>query len=116
MIYEKITKIVAEILSKFLKMVTLTHACHANVLASRVARWYIFKPKIQIWVNFERPAMEDCIFYGHLVKFSPFDTVYDHLVYVHPFWYIFAVVVCCTKKNLATLLASLTIFHRFVAM
>jgi hypothetical protein len=25
-------------------------------------------------------------------------------------------VFCCTKKNLATLLASLTIFHRFVAM
>jgi hypothetical protein len=114
MIYEKIPKIAAEILLKFLKMVTLTHACHANVLASRVARWYIFKPKIQIWVNFERPAM--VYYYSHLVKVRPFGTFYDHLVYVHPFWYIFPVVFCCTKKNLATLLASLTIFHRFVAM
>jgi hypothetical protein len=25
------------------------------VFASRVARWFIFKPKIQIWVNFLGP-------------------------------------------------------------
>jgi hypothetical protein len=27
----------------------------------RVARWYIFKPKIKIWVNFEGLAMEDVV-------------------------------------------------------
>jgi hypothetical protein len=33
---------------------------------NRVARWYIFKPKIQIWVN--GLAIEDVgIFYCHLV-------------------------------------------------
>jgi hypothetical protein len=37
----------------------------------RVARWYIFKPKIPVWINFEGRAMEDLgIFYGHLVIFS----------------------------------------------
>jgi hypothetical protein len=35
----------------------------------RVARWYNFKTKIQIWVG-EGLAMEDVgIFYGHLVYF-----------------------------------------------
>jgi hypothetical protein len=27
----------------------------SNQLGVRVARWYIFKPKIQIWVNFGGP-------------------------------------------------------------
>jgi hypothetical protein len=41
---------------------------HTN---TRVARWFIFKPKILIWVNFERIAMEDVgIFYGNLVYFT----------------------------------------------
>jgi hypothetical protein len=34
--------------------------------------------------------MEDVgIFYGHLVKVRSFGTFNDHLVYFHPFWYIF---------------------------
>jgi hypothetical protein len=38
----------------------------------RVARWYIFKPKIQIWVNLGGGlALKDVvgIFCGHLVYF-----------------------------------------------
>jgi hypothetical protein len=34
---------------------------------SRVARWYIFKPKISIWVNFEGLGMEKVgIFYNSI--------------------------------------------------
>jgi hypothetical protein len=36
--------------------------------------------------------------YGHLVYIF-----YHHLVYILPFWYIFAVLVYCVHKNLATL-------------
>jgi hypothetical protein len=37
----------------------------------RVARWFIFKPKIQIWVNFEGPKIGKMdIFYGHLEYFT----------------------------------------------
>jgi hypothetical protein len=70
----------------------------------RVARWYIFKPKIQIWVNFGRSFNSGCwCFYGKFVystaKFIlwPFGTFRGLLVY-------FSVLVGCTEKNLATLL------------
>jgi hypothetical protein len=33
----------------------------------------------------------------------PFGLFYGHLVYFMVVWYIFTVLVCCTKKNLATL-------------
>jgi hypothetical protein len=47
------------------------------VRVSRIARWFIFKPKIQIWVNFRgpcnrRPWFILCpfgIFYGPLIYF-----------------------------------------------
>jgi hypothetical protein len=63
-----------------------------------VARWYIFKPKIQIWVNLGRScAMEDIgifstilsilrlngIFFGHFVHLG-----IGNLVYIFPFWYV----------------------------
>jgi transcriptional regulator of aromatic amino acid metabolism len=35
--------------------------------------------------------------------FRPFGIFYGHLVHVPSFWYILPVLVCCTKKNLATL-------------
>jgi hypothetical protein len=34
---------------------------------------------------------------------QPFVIFYGHLVYFVVSWYIFPVLVCCTKKNLATL-------------
>jgi hypothetical protein len=33
----------------------------------------------------------------------PFDIICDHFGIFFPSWYIFSVLVCCTKKNLATL-------------
>jgi hypothetical protein len=57
------------------------------------------------------------IFYGHLVYFKavwsilwPFGIFYDHLIYFMAIWYIFPVLVCCIKKNLATLRAVLKNF------
>jgi hypothetical protein len=52
---------------------------------TRVARWYIFRPIISIWVNFGVIAMKDVgKFYGHLVYFvvilvycSHFDVLYQ---------------------------------------
>jgi hypothetical protein len=37
---------------------------------TRVARWFVFKPKIQIWVNFGGSC--NGIFYGHSVHFTVF--------------------------------------------
>jgi hypothetical protein len=59
----------------------------------RVARWYIFKLKIQIWE-----------FWGHLVNFS-------HLVYFMAIWYIcwlsLYIFPRCSSKNLVTVSLSL---------
>jgi hypothetical protein len=50
------------------------------------------------------------IFYGHLVNFvvilvyfMPFGIFYAIWYILWSFWYIFPVLVCCTKQNLATL-------------
>jgi hypothetical protein len=60
---------------------------------TRVARWYIFRPIISIWVNFGVIAMKDVgKFYGHLVYFVVI------LVYIVP------ILMFYTKKNLATLI------------
>jgi hypothetical protein len=43
----------------------------------RVARWYFFKPKIQIWGNLGGLAIKDVgIFYVHLVILRPFAIFY----------------------------------------
>jgi hypothetical protein len=63
----------------------------SSYLSSRVARWFIFKPKIPIWVNFGGPYIGKClyilwpfgIFYGHLGYF------YDHSVHFVFHCYIF---------------------------
>jgi hypothetical protein len=68
------------------------HHHHASHLVS-VARWYIFKPKISNWVNFERSCKGRCsYFYGHFVYFrakwyilSPFCKFCGHLVYFSSF-------------------------------
>jgi hypothetical protein len=50
------------------------------------------------------------LFYGHLIYFTAnWYTCYDHLAYFVVIWYIFPVLVCCTKKNLATLDKSETV-------
>jgi hypothetical protein len=61
-------------------------------LCSRVARWFVFKPKIPNWVNF---GMENLgIYYDHLVYFTstgnilrPSGIFCGNLVYFSPFWY-----------------------------
>jgi hypothetical protein len=64
----------------------------------RVARWFVFKPKIPIWVNFEGPKIGKC---WNILW--PFGIFYGHLGYFKTIWYIFPVWVSCAKKNLATL-------------
>jgi hypothetical protein len=50
---------------------------------ARVVRWYIFKPKIPIWVNFGGPWNEKG-WYIH-----SFGIHYGHLVYFMAIWYTF---------------------------
>jgi hypothetical protein len=72
-------------------------------LESRVASWFVFKPKIQIWVNFGGPCTGRCRhilwtlgpFYNLLLYFWTFGIVRGNLVF-------FPVLVFCTKENLAT--------------
>jgi hypothetical protein len=59
----------------------------------RVARWFVFKPKIPIWVNFLGPEIGKCwyilwpfgIFYIHLGNFM---IIWVHCVLI---WYIFSI-------------------------
>jgi hypothetical protein len=81
---------------------------------TRVARWYIFKPKIPIWGNFGGPWNIQCWYI-----LWPFGKFYNHLVYFMAIWYILwefgqfsTVLVCCTKKNLATLVLTTLFFLR----
>jgi hypothetical protein len=75
-------------------------------LVTRVAGWYIFIPNITIYVNFVgycngrcwNILWPFCLFHGHLVGI-----LYGHLVYLLLIWYIFPILVYCTKKNLSTL-------------
>jgi hypothetical protein len=84
------------------------------LVSAWVARWFVFKPKIPIWVNFGGSCdgrfwyilwplgLSNC----HLVYFIwsfklPFGTLY--LVFQIAIWYIFPVLVSFLKKNLATL-------------
>jgi hypothetical protein len=81
----------------------------------------IFLTKIPNWVNTDCLVKEEVgIFYGNLVYFMAvwyilclFGIIYGHLVYFITIWfvlmvpwYIFPALVCCTRKNLATLLLS----------
>jgi hypothetical protein len=59
----------------------------------RVARWFLFKPKIPIWVNFGGSCNGRCWHvYGYWVHFTvlrSFVIFYGHLVYFVVIWYIF---------------------------
>jgi hypothetical protein len=50
-------------------------------------------------------------FYYHLIYLRPIDIFYGHLVYFVVIWYIFPMLVCCTKKNLATLSSNEYVQH-----
>jgi hypothetical protein len=55
------------------RLIKESHQCDQLVNSTRVARWFVFKPKNQIWVNLDGFVMEDVgIFYGHLIHFTAF--------------------------------------------
>jgi hypothetical protein len=51
----------------------------------RVARWWIFEPKIPFWVNFGGYCYVG-LFYGHLLHFTVNCKFCGHLVYFFSFW------------------------------
>jgi hypothetical protein len=79
--------------------------CSLRFLKCRVARRFIFKPKIPIWVNFGGPYIGKCIyilwpfgiFYRHLEYFTDiwnilqtFGIFYDLFVHLVFIWYMFS--------------------------
>jgi hypothetical protein len=79
------------------------------MLSARLARWYRFKPKIQICVNFGGSCNGRC-WYRYCISIwyilRPFGIFYGHLAYFWLFSIIFPVLVCCSKNNLATLMST----------
>jgi hypothetical protein len=79
-----------------------TYSCLTWV-ATRVARWHIFKSKIPMSVNFGGSWNGKC---WHILW--PSGTFYCHLVHFTDIWYtLWSYLVRCTKKNLASLVATL---------
>jgi hypothetical protein len=72
---------------------------------SRVARWFVFKPKIQSWEKFSRPQIGKCWYI--LWPYGIFDGYLGYFVNIRymlcSVGTFFPVLVSCTKKNLATL-------------
>jgi hypothetical protein len=56
--------------------------CDASDTKRRVARWFVFKPKIQIWVNYGAPFNEKKLIYYIAIWniFLPFGIFYGHWV------------------------------------
>jgi hypothetical protein len=74
---------------------------------SRVARWFILKPKITILVHFGAPSKGKCFYiYDHLEYFMAIWHSWWSIVIFFPFWYVW------TNKNLATLFQRIKIFRR----
>jgi hypothetical protein len=74
----------------------------------RVARWYIFKQKIQIWVNFggscNRRYWYMYVYFFHLVFFVHLPYFMDIRYISWLFGNFFLLLLCCSTKNLATLI------------
>jgi hypothetical protein len=65
----------------------------AFAIQIRVARWYIFKPKIQILVNFEGSSERRCWYISHIdiwsiLRIFAILHIKGHLVYFVVIWYI----------------------------
>jgi hypothetical protein len=79
--------------------------CRTAVLPGLPDGIHIFKPKIQIWVNFGGSCKVG-VFCVHLVYFTAICHIL-HMDIWHISWllhrYIFLILVSCRKKNLATL-------------
>jgi hypothetical protein len=76
-----------------------------NFVLGRVARWYIFKPKTPIWVNVWWVLQWEMLVYftdlWYIVR--PIGIFYAYLYSLWSFGIWFPILICCTKKNLATL-------------
>jgi hypothetical protein len=61
---------------------TMCPQSQSNNFRTRVARWYVFKRKMQIWVNFGGPWNEKILEYSMSIWniLRPFGIVYGHLV------------------------------------
>jgi hypothetical protein len=87
------------------------------LLLTKVARWFVFESKIQIWVNFGGSCNRTC--WHILWTLGPF---YGLLLHFMDVWYslwkfgiFYPVLVFWTKKNLATLLLTFyTLYADFV--
>jgi hypothetical protein len=61
-------------------------------MCTRVARWFVFKPKIPIWENFGGSSYGKSWHVYFMTIWSilhPFEIFYDHLVYFVVICYIF---------------------------
>jgi hypothetical protein len=80
------TKWSASRVARFLSMQYTKTAKHTKLLPNyRVARWFLFKPKILIWVNFGGPQIGNFLYI-----LWPFGLFYRHLGYFMIIWYIFS--------------------------
>jgi hypothetical protein len=79
-----------------------------HIRRSRFDSWCVFKPKIQIWVNFGGSCNGKCWYMYFMAIWS----ILGHLVYIFCghfgiFYWLFGIfstiLVCCTNKNLAAL-------------
>jgi hypothetical protein len=71
---------------------------------TRDARWFLFRPKIPFWEYLEGLGMENVdINSGHLGYFITIGYIKWAFGNFEVIWYIFAALVYCTKKNLATI-------------
>jgi hypothetical protein len=67
-----------------------TSADSFETLAVRVARWFIFKPKIPIWVNSWGPWIGKCL-YTYLLPFWIFCRHFGYFMTICYIWYILCI-------------------------
>jgi hypothetical protein len=77
---------------------------------NRLTRWFVFEPKIAVWVNFGRKMLAYIMTIWNILR--PFGVIYgrfvincDYLVYFFLLWYVLA------KKNLTTLIKNCFVVH-----
>jgi hypothetical protein len=67
----------------FALQIGCTHLAVNLKLVTRVARWFVFKPKIQIWINFGGPYIVKCLYI-----LRPLGIFYGDWGYFMTIWYI----------------------------
>jgi hypothetical protein len=76
-----------------------------ETLPTRVARWFVFKPKSNLGKMFRASDSKMSTYFMAIWNILwIFGIFYDHSLHFVFIWYIFPVLVSRTKKNLATLL------------